>query len=85
MERKVTCLWKEPLAPKAYRTGVSLHSHTNHSKETLDFIGEYIEGHSLLRIALALSNGARSARIDFDRFPACLLDAASASACSFRT
>jgi hypothetical protein len=30
--------WAEPAAAKRFRTGVSLHSHTMHSKESLDFI-----------------------------------------------
>ena len=30
--------WKEPLAVAAYPTGVSLHSHTSVSEETLDFV-----------------------------------------------
>ena len=53
MQRKVTCLWKEPGAPKPYRTGVSLHSHTNHSKEGVYFILEFAARHSILRRALA--------------------------------
>jgi len=53
MENHVSCFWKEPDAPQSYRTGVSLHSHTNHSKETLGFIGEFIDRHAILRKALA--------------------------------
>ena len=53
MQRKVTCLWKEPGAARPYRTGVSLHSHTNHSKEGLYFIAEYAARHWPLRKALA--------------------------------
>jgi hypothetical protein len=53
LQRKVTCLWKEPGAAKGYRTGVSLHSHTNHSKEGLYFIVEYAARHWPLRKALA--------------------------------
>ena len=53
MQRKVTCLWKEPGVAKPYRTGVSLHSHTNHSKEGLYFIAEYAARHWPLRKALA--------------------------------
>ncbi len=40
MNQTVSYLWREPQAPKGFRTGVSLHSHTNQSKETLDFIAE---------------------------------------------
>jgi len=53
MENHVSCFWKEPDAPQPYRTGVSLHSHTNHSKETLGFIGDFIDRHPVLRKALA--------------------------------
>jgi hypothetical protein len=35
---RVTYLWKDRYAPESYTTGVSLHSHTNQSKETLDFL-----------------------------------------------
>lgn len=33
-------LWREPKAPHPFSTGVSLHSHTNQSRETLDFLAE---------------------------------------------
>ncbi len=53
MQRKITCFWKEPRAGKPYRTAVSLHSHTNHSKEGLFFIGKYANRSRILRTALA--------------------------------
>jgi len=53
LQRKVTCLWKEPGAAAGYRTGVSLHSHTNHSQESLYFIAEYAARHWPLRKLLA--------------------------------
>jgi hypothetical protein len=34
----VQCLWRTPSAPGRYRCAVSLHSHTLHSREGLDFI-----------------------------------------------
>lgn len=34
----VSYLWRDKDATKEFRTGVSLHSHTNQSKETLDFL-----------------------------------------------
>ena len=34
----VSYLWREPSAAKSFTRAVSLHSHTNHSRETLDFI-----------------------------------------------
>jgi hypothetical protein len=39
-QSSVSYLWREPQAAKGFATGVSLHSHTNQSKETLDFIAE---------------------------------------------
>lgn len=68
MQRKVTCLWKQPGVSSAYRTGVSLHSHTNHSKEGLYFIVEYASRHALLRHALAAQErrATREASITVD-------------------
>jgi hypothetical protein len=36
----ISYLWREPEAARGFATGVSLHSHTNQSHETLDFIAE---------------------------------------------
>ena len=36
----ISYLWREPDAARGFATGVSLHSHTNQSHETLDFIAE---------------------------------------------
>ena len=69
MQRKISCLWNEPGVPKAYRTGVSLHSHTNHSREGLYFIVEFAARHSVLRRALAAEERRaireQSTRVDF--------------------
>ena len=35
---QISYLWKNPDAARDFGTGVSLHSHTNRSKETLDFV-----------------------------------------------
>jgi hypothetical protein len=40
MSQTVSYLWREPHAADGFAAGVSLHSHTNQSKETLDFIAE---------------------------------------------
>ena len=40
MSQTVSYLWREPKAAEGFQTGVSLHSHTNQSRETLDFIAE---------------------------------------------
>jgi hypothetical protein len=39
-QSSISYLWREPEAAKGFAMGVSLHSHTNQSKETLDFISE---------------------------------------------
>ena len=39
-QQTVSYLWREPRATEGFAAGVSLHSHTNQSKETLDFIAE---------------------------------------------
>jgi hypothetical protein len=38
ISRSVHCLWQKPNAPGGYSTAVSLHSHTMHSREGLDFV-----------------------------------------------
>ncbi|WP_263366637.1 hypothetical protein [Edaphobacter bradus] len=40
MSQSISYLWREPDAAKGFSAGVSLHSHTNQSQETLDFIAE---------------------------------------------
>jgi hypothetical protein len=40
MRQTVSYLWREPRAADGFTTGVSLHSHTSQSRETLDFIAE---------------------------------------------
>jgi hypothetical protein len=47
--RRISCLWKEPDATRNDSTGVSLHSHTNQSKETLDFLANLGNQYPLLR------------------------------------
>jgi hypothetical protein len=37
----VSYLWRDRKAPEAFRAGVSLHSHTNQSHETLDFLANF--------------------------------------------
>jgi hypothetical protein len=54
LRRTLTCLWKEPDAARAFRTGVSLHSHTNQSRESLRFILQYARKNKLLAVALCM-------------------------------
>lgn len=51
-QSQISCLWKQPDVAKNYRTAVSLHSHTNQSKESLLFIPEFAEKWPLLSWAL---------------------------------
>lgn len=44
--------WKTPLCKLGHRTGVSIHSHTSHSRETLDFIPRFGTHNRLLGEAL---------------------------------
>jgi hypothetical protein len=39
---QISYLWKNPDAARNFSTGVSLHSHTNRSRETLDFVVKVI-------------------------------------------
>ncbi len=48
-QSSVSYLWREPEAVKGFTTAVSLHSHTNQSKETLDFISELSKDWSVLQ------------------------------------
>ncbi len=49
----VSYLWRDQDAPKGFRTGVSLHSHTNQSKETLDFLANLGSRYAMIRPLLA--------------------------------
>ncbi len=49
----VSYLWRDQNAPKGFRTGVSLHSHTNQSKETLDFLANLGCKYAVIRPLLA--------------------------------
>ncbi|HWF12560.1 MAG TPA: hypothetical protein VG272_02405 [Candidatus Acidoferrales bacterium] len=49
---QISCFWKQPEIARQYRTAVSLHSHTNQSKESLLFIPAFAEKRPLLRWAL---------------------------------
>jgi hypothetical protein len=48
-QSSISYLWREPQAARGFTTGVSLHSHTNQSRETLDFIAELSRDWSLLQ------------------------------------
>jgi hypothetical protein len=45
---QISYLWKDPDAARNFNTGVSLHSHTNRSRETLDFVVKVLSGDGVL-------------------------------------
>lgn len=49
----VSYLWRDQKAHEAYRTGVSLHSHTNQSRETLDFLANLGSKYAAIRSLLS--------------------------------
>jgi hypothetical protein len=70
-QSKVSTNWKQPLATAAFTTGVSLHSHTSCSEETLGFIHKM--GVALPGVGHVISHYEKKARelygvhLDFDR------------------
>ena len=50
---KVSYLWNNARAADGFASGVSLHSHTNRSKETLDFIANLANEYHCFRGILA--------------------------------
>lgn len=62
MGQSISYLWREPNAAKGFTTGVSLHSHTNQSKETLDFIAELSTDWGILQPLMRWAEG-RSHRL----------------------
>src|ERR1700734_1751490 len=67
--RRITSLWKEADAARNYATAVSLHSHTNQSKETLDFLANLGNQYPLIRPLISRlerrSKAAHGVRIDY--------------------
>jgi hypothetical protein len=45
----ISYLWRDQNAAKGFRTGISLHSHTNQSKETLDFLANLGNQYPVIR------------------------------------
>jgi hypothetical protein len=65
----VSCLWRDQKAHEGFRTGVSLHSHTNQSRETLDFLanigGKYAVVRRLLARLERRSETKHGVRVDY--------------------
>lgn len=49
----ISYLWRDQEAPREFRTGVSLHSHTNQSQETLDFLANFGNQFPIMRPILS--------------------------------
>ena len=49
----ISYLWRDKDAANGFRTGISLHSHTNQSKETLDFLANFGNQYPAMRPLLA--------------------------------
>jgi hypothetical protein len=45
----ISYLWRDQNASRGFRSGVSLHSHTNQSRETLDFLANFGNQYPLMR------------------------------------
>jgi hypothetical protein len=55
LKREITSyqfLWKEPDVSRRFRSGVSLHSHTLHSEESLDILPRHLGRIPILRKTL---------------------------------
>ncbi len=49
----ISYLWRDGDAARGFRSGVSLHSHTNQSRETLDFLANFGNQYPLMRPLMA--------------------------------
>ena len=66
-QSQISCLWKQPQIAAKFRTAVSLHSHTNQSKESLLFIPEFAEKWPVLRWALKEKCKKAARPVDFSQ------------------
>jgi len=67
----INYLWRDQTAAKGYHSGVSLHSHTNQSKETLDFLANLGNQYGWMRPLLSRlerrSESMHGLRVDYAR------------------
>src|SRR6202521_1580514 len=66
-QSQISCIWKQPGIAAKYKTAVSLHSHTNQSKESLLFIPAFAEKWPLLRWALKKQCKKSCRPVDFSK------------------
>lgn len=64
---KVSCIWRNTDCIRGYRAGVSLHSHTLHSKEKLQFIPAFTEKWPIIQRALNRQYRKSVVPVDFSR------------------
>ena len=64
---KVSCAWKNPESGRGYRTGISLHSHTQCSKEKLHFVPAFAQRWFLLQHAMDRMCRNSAIPVDFSR------------------
>jgi hypothetical protein len=67
----ISYLWRDPKAANGFRSGVSLHSHTNQSQETLDFLANLGNQYPWVRPFMSRlerrSQAMHGVRIDYAR------------------
>jgi hypothetical protein len=66
-QNQLSYFWNEPDVSREYRLAVSLHSHTNYSKEGLRFILEFTQKRPLLRWALDRQSHRSTIPVDWVR------------------
>lgn len=66
-QTRLSCFRNGPDQTAKYLTAVSLHSHTNHSKESLQFIPKFAEKYPILHWALERQCKKAKIPVDFER------------------
>jgi hypothetical protein len=66
-ETKFSCFWHGPDPGRNHRTAVSLHSHTNRSKESLRFFPQLAQKCPMLQAALEKQCRKSTTPVDFER------------------
>ncbi len=67
MSTKVSYIWKDPASAGEYRTGISLHGHTQYSKEKLHFIPVFTQKWPVLQRAMDRKCKQSNVPVDFSR------------------
>jgi hypothetical protein len=67
IESKFSCFWDGPGFSRNYLTGVSLHGHTNRSREALDFIPQLAQRCPMLHAALEKQCKRSTIPVDFNK------------------